>query len=651
MRKIGTVVNFRPILFCALGLVYGIALYFRIRFGGFAPSDLLFLALFPMAAFPFGKKRVLAVLLSFLLFSGAGAGFAHAGAERFLSGPKEGEYHINGTVYELIEEDDITFAVLGRLSFDKKRCGGKMQIDLETYGIREGDVIAFDAEVLRNPISGKEGEYCFSADLRYVAAAREVQLIGKTRDPMLLLRAALHRTLDRHLDPTRAEVAYALLTGNSHGMDEGLLEEVRRGGIAHIFAVSGLHIGILYGAVVFLFRRLERFSTIPASLFAFLYTAFCGFTVSAVRAFVMCTALGLLRVIGKKHDFLTSLSLSALCILPFLPSEFLSAGFRLSFGACLGLGLFSGTVSRLLGRIPHFPAFLRDYLSANFSVQIVTFPILLETFGYFSVWGSLLNLFLIPLLPAFFLSILLFSLLALIIPPAAGFFLAVPNGLLGVFTAIFSFADFSAVLAGFSLGAGGTIWLVGCILLSERVRLAPLVRGIAAGVLVLLFTAAVVMQNVVFTGTRIDVSTTGSGTAALVRTPHAAVLVIDELSLGDAEDFLLRRYGKTLDGIIVLGEDELVPINRAAFLPAEAVYAKDEISTGLRETAVVFGDRVTVGGLEFVFESREKLTLVTEGLVVEFDFDGEGAFGADLFVHPVEGDLIFSLRHGIIKSL
>ncbi len=648
-------INFRPLVCCALGLIFGIELYFAIRFGGVRPSDFcIFLILFSLCLVPFERRRVLALALALLLFGGLGAGLAHLNTEQRLRVKPDGEYLVSGMVGTFTVKNGRTDVLLRDLTFDGVPVGGELTTSLTGETFRAGDIVTFQAKVTANglPMSGdSDSIYLFCNGIRYRVGRAEAEKTGTSGNVLLLSTSALYDSLRSGMGGTEAQIAYALLTGNSHGIDTGLLEEVRAGGIAHIFAVSGLHIGTLFAAVMLLFRKLGRRAYFPALAAAFVYAAFCAFTVSSVRALVMCAVLGAYRSMGRKYDYPSALALAAILILLVSPCEWLATGFRLSFGACLGIALLGGPLKRCLCRIPHLPRLFARYLSANLAVQFFTVPILLEAFGYFSVWGFLFNIAFIPLLPVFFLTTLLFSALALAIPPAAAFFYAAPKGLLSLFVFLFSAADLSWVLTGFSLGMGASVFVIALVMLSDRIRLSNAVRAGIAACLVAVFAAIVVLENVVFTGCRIDVYTKDDGAAALVRSPHAAVLVIDgDLGLADAKDFLARTYGGKLDGVLVLAEDETEAINRAAFLPAAAVYARDAVETGLRETALVFGERVEIGGLVFRFARRDKLAILAEGTVLELDFENPAALGADFFLDSSDGGLKFFLENGIMRT-
>lgn len=648
-------VNFRPIAFFALWLACGIFLYCKCRFGGLKATDVLFCLFFCLVAFrrPLLSRRTAAVAAALVCAAGAGVLSIHLYTENFDAAKADGYYSVAGTVTSVTVGSSYTSLTLSGVSLDGEKTGGNMRVIVTADDVRAGDIISFSANVTKTNVGKLASNSAVSArfvgDIRYTATASRFVRKGRSKNVFLALNAALYDTLASNMEGDEASVAYALLTGNSGGIDAGLLDAVRKGGIAHIFAVSGLHIGILYAAVSLIARPLGKYRVIPATAVSVCYSAFCGFAVSSVRAVVMCASAGVWNALGRKTDFLNSIAFAAIIVLLVSPAQWLSVGFRLSFGACLGLALFSGSMSRAMKKLPPF---LRGYLSANFSVQIFTFPVLMESFGYYSVWGTLLNFFLIPALPVLFLGLIACSLLALIIPPGAGFFLLFPQSMLSLLIFVFSAADFSLTLTGIALGAGSAVWLCGCILLSEKFRLSPVARCASACVLCFLFGLCIVFENAVFVGCKIVVYANDGANAVLVRTVGESVLVLDgDISLRESEDFLSRTYGGKLDAVVVLSEDEVSAVNVAAFLGAEEVRAKDEVVTGLRITNVAFGDSFSLGALSFRYESREKIALFAEGRVIEIDFCGSEALRADLFINSACGGLIFFLHDGIIKAI
>lgn len=641
-------VNFRPFLFAALSLAFGISLYGKLCFQTFSYSDLfVWGGLLILALFPFSLKRSARLALLLVVFAGIGMGCSALYTVRYCSGKESGEYAVSGTVVSASVRTGYSVLILDDLAFDGENTGGKCRVVLACEDVRTGDRLLISAKVERADVhSSSLSDY--ASDIRYSAKTGGYQKIGKSGNPFLLLNGAIYDRLHDHMGKDEADVAYALLTGSSGGMDGELLDSVRRGGIAHIFAVSGLHIGIVYAAVSVCFRKCGKWKIVPALVAAVCFSALSGFSVSSLRAVLMCTVLGVSRSFGRKSDFLQSIGFAALVVLCLFPAQWYAVGFRLSFGACLGLALFSGSLRRLFHRLPHV---FSEYLAATLSAQVVTFPVLIESFGYFSVWGTLLNLLIVPFMPLFFLCVLVFTLCALAIAPAATIFLAVPSGLISCFLYLFALSDFSLVLSGFALSAGSIVWIVGCVLLSERVRFSAALRSVSAVALTLLFALCIVSENVVLFGCKITSYSSGDGAAVLVQTRTDTVLLLDgDMTIKTCNDFLSRTYGGTLTAAIVVTDDEIAALNRAAFLRAKECRALDELTTGLRETEVRFGETFSYGELSFRYENSHKIMMIAEGLSVEIDFESGEALGSDLFLDGSSTRLQYFLKNGMLYT-
>ncbi len=655
MDRKQTDLNFRPLLFCAVGLAFGIFLYGKIAFGGLLPSDFLFLGLLLLFSLrPFSLRRILAVVLTLALSAGVGALGIFLYDKNFRTEPPEGDCMITGTAISVSDKGGYSLVVLSDLSADGEKLGGKCRLYLRSEDVLPADEIVFFAEL--KPVNCEEfssdgrASSFFSQNIRYTASCEAFRKVDLSSNPFLRFNRLLFQTLFHHMDRDTAGVGYALLTGNSGSMDEGIATIARRGGFAHLFAVSGLHIGILFSAVYLLFRPLKRYRFFPAAAAALCYCALCNFTASSVRAFLMCAVLGLRKFFGTKYDYLDALSFAALILLLFSPQQWFSWGFKLSFGACAGIGLFSGSFSRFFAKWK-FPKAVRGYLSMFLGVQIFLFPLQLEMSGYFPVFGIIFNLLAAPLMPALFLGLLIFTSLAVFIPPAAPFFLALPDGMLALFLFLFASAGSSFVLKGFSLGVGAAVWLCGCLLLSERLRLSVRARAFAAAALVLLFSSSVVFENVVFSGCRVDFFSGDGEFAALVSTKDARILLIDgEISLDRCEDILNRRGGET-DAVVVLSDDPLSALNTALFLPQKTIYLGKEVAVWDSCSAdVEFAETFSCGGVAFRYVSEEKLLMIAEGIAVEVDFGGKEDLGVDLFLGDARGDLKYFLKDGKIYA-
>ncbi len=154
------------------------------------------------------------------------------------------------------------------------------------------------------------------------------------------LRMELSRRLRSYLPKDAAGLEAAMLLGDKTHLDESLEDSFRIAGVSHLLAVSGLHVSLLCGLLVSERDIRRRFSRprilLQAGLLVF-YMALIGFPVSAVRAgcvFLM-TLLG--RFLIQPPDTLTSMGLVALIMGIKNGYAACDLGFRLSFGAVLGV--------------------------------------------------------------------------------------------------------------------------------------------------------------------------------------------------------------------------------------------------------------------------------------------------------------------------
>lgn len=495
----GRLFNFRPALFAAAFFALGIAFsYARLVKGA---SFLWLLSGLPLSAATllFSKKRLRAffTLCVFAFVFSAGAASFALKTESFLSGGVYfGENVVAGTVAEKFDYGSVVVIRLENPLVSGNREKGALVATLspsEAENIDLADEVVFTAKI--STVTGIEGEeYDFSNGVRYRASAANVVVTGKSGNLFLLARRRLRTALYSGMDEETAAVTYAVLTGDTSGIDGGLLENVRRGGVAHIFAVSGLHVGALYAFCRVLFDK-TRLKGLPPvvkwlSLTALLvfYGGVCGFSASVVRATVMCLLAYASALIGIKSDMLENTGAAAFLLLAFDPSSLFGTGFRLSFAACLSIGVSARPLSDGLKKILPFtekgdpdkptgiPARIGrsaiGFLSVTIAAQIGSAPVLLDAFGYLSLWGLLLNCAFVPLIGGIFALLLIFAVVAAVFPAAAGVVLYPPAVLWNALLLVFHAADFSASLfSGVKIGAAAVLYYAGVLLFSDKIRL------------------------------------------------------------------------------------------------------------------------------------------------------------------------------------
>ena len=205
-------------------------------------------------------------------------------------------------------------------------------------------------------------------------------------------------------DPRVSGFLTAELTGDKSAMDDGDYLAMQETGLAHLFAVSGLHCAFLVTLLALLISRRQRLLcavTIPLLLF---YMVMVGMSPSVVRACIMQIFLLIAPLFRRGSDPLTSLAAALLVILLCNPFAAASGSLQLSFSATLGMVLLSPRLYKLLtgwykGKCRPLRTalcFVAANLSATLSAVVFTAPLTAWYFRIFVLVAPLSSLLAVP---------------------------------------------------------------------------------------------------------------------------------------------------------------------------------------------------------------------------------------------------------------
>lgn len=205
-------------------------------------------------------------------------------------------------------------------------------------------------------------------------------------------------------DPRVSGFLTAELTGDKSAMDDGDYLAMQETGLAHLFAVSGLHCAFLVTLMALLISRRQRLLcavTIPLLLF---YMVMVGMSPSVVRACIMQIFLLIAPLFRRGSDPLTSLAAALLVILLCNPFAAASVSLQLSFSATLGMVLLSPRLYKLLtgwykGKCRPLRTalcFVAANLSATLSAVVFTAPLTAWYFRIFVLVAPLSSLLAVP---------------------------------------------------------------------------------------------------------------------------------------------------------------------------------------------------------------------------------------------------------------
>ena len=203
-----------------------------------------------------------------------------------------------------------------------------------------------------------------------------------------------------------------ILFGDRTKMDEKIYEDFQKNGTAHLLAVSGLHISLIYSVLSAASGNPATMAgNLPAAVILILYAALSGFSPSVVRAVFMILIHIAAKISHRRYDGLSCISFCAFCLLMYRPATLFSAGFQLSFLAVLTISIVMPHGDRIAsygrktaftendshekpGKGPSLPRRIAGWRSQAYGIflmQAGIMPMTLRQFHYISPAAFFLN--------------------------------------------------------------------------------------------------------------------------------------------------------------------------------------------------------------------------------------------------------------------
>jgi len=239
------------------------------------------------------------------------------------------------------------------------------------------------------------------------------------------LRMRLAKRIRDAIGGESGAMAAALLTGLRGGISELVLVAMRQSGLAHLLAISGLHMGLVAGCLFFASRAgfavvpklalhypIKKWAAILAALGALAYLFISGATIPTQRAFLMTGLVLLAVLIDRTAISMRLVALAAVIVLLLAPDSLLGASFQMSFAAVIALvavyeavrGKFSAL--REAGGADHHPSlaglrvvgfYLAGVMVTTLVASLATSPFALYHFNRIAIFGLAANMIAVPL--------------------------------------------------------------------------------------------------------------------------------------------------------------------------------------------------------------------------------------------------------------
>ena len=461
---------------------------------------------------------------------------------------------------EKIIEDDIIIPIYGRLLLSIK-------------GIHEvfnyGDRVRFSARIRTPRNFNNPGRFDYFTYLTlkeilvtaYLTDGKEIVKTGETTLNPLLKQVEKHRSqirafLTTQLPSPMAEIAKALILGEKGELSKELRKSFSAAGVAHILAISGLHIGIIALVCFFIIKNILKSSTrlilaidiskvsalitlIPVIIYCFI----AGHGIATTRATIMVITYLIAIIIGIQEDLWNTVALAAFLILTFSPSSLFDISFQLSFTSVIAILYLTPRLSSPLFQpqdpLEPPPGWWKKivqrislFFIVTISAMIGTAPLVTYYFHRISPWGILTNVIIIPLIGFLVVPLgLLASFSLFLFQPLAIFIAYIMQPLITLSTSIVElfnhlpYADYRTTTPTLLEMA---LFYLGIVFLINIKKSKKVIYGFVLVVMVFFFNQGFwYYQNKLSPLLRITSIDVGQGESILVQFPKGATMLID----------------------------------------------------------------------------------------------------------------------------
>ena len=278
-----------------------------------------------------------------------------------------------------------------------------------------GDVVMIKGSPAEIPPPTNPGQFDYRQYLsfqnihhqQFVRAGQIVKFEHRASNPFIAfayrMQEKCNEIFDKHIIDIRSRgIAKALILGVKDGLDNEIREAYAAAGAMHVLAVSGLHVGIIYLIISFLFSFTKKLPggnwlhAVLCLLIIWIYALVTGLSPSVLRAATMFSFIIVAQAARRQTNIYNTLAASAFFLLCLDPYLIVSVGFQLSYLAVAGIVYLQPKIYRWLEFDHWLPDKIWQLTAVSVAAQLATFPLGLYYFHQFPVYFWLANVFVIP---------------------------------------------------------------------------------------------------------------------------------------------------------------------------------------------------------------------------------------------------------------
>ena len=245
-------------------------------------------------------------------------------------------------------------------------------------------------------------QYCNKSNSILISSTNSLSILSKMINKLQEKILNILRT--NILNIQSLSIAQALLIGYRKDIDKALLQMYSNTGVIHIIAISGMHLGLIYGILLLVFNKLKQIKFIHKTIrpliilgIIWIFTLLAGAAPSIARASILFTIILLADILDKKNYSYNTLAVAAIILLMIRPNNLWDIGFQLSYSAVLSIMIYYKPIKSIFNFQNKVFEFLWSSISICIAAQILTFPFILFYFKQFPVLFIFTNLLVVTI--------------------------------------------------------------------------------------------------------------------------------------------------------------------------------------------------------------------------------------------------------------
>ena len=245
-------------------------------------------------------------------------------------------------------------------------------------------------------------QYLKTKKIQGIVIADNVKILkAKYKNNLIYqMQKKIKAIIKEKLPSETGDLLLAILLGDKKDLSEQIQINFKNSNLSHMLAVSGAHVSYIIIGLTYITQNSimgKRKGRVFCIFFLIIFMAITNFTPSVTRACIMAILTLVSKILYKKADIYTNISISALIILLYNPYSLLDLGFKLSFGGTIGIVIFMRFIKKKQEE-PKLLNYIKQMALVSICANIIIIPIIMNNFNTVSLTFLVSNILASPIL-------------------------------------------------------------------------------------------------------------------------------------------------------------------------------------------------------------------------------------------------------------